>query len=174
MSDVASAPDPEPSAPGAPGRRRWLTRGVAGIGSASLLADAGHEVPTALLPTLLTATLHAPAAALGVIEGVADGVAGVAKLAGGALADDPRPRRAVAVGGYATTAVLSAAVGASTAVWQVGLLRAGAWAARGLRVPARNALLADVVHPSAYGGRTGSNGPWTTSAPSSARCSPSA
>jgi MFS family permease len=36
-------------------------------------------------------------------------------------------------------------------VWQVGLLRAGAWAARGLRVPSRNALLADVVPPSAYG-----------------------
>jgi len=36
-------------------------------------------------------------------------------------------------------------------VWQVGILRAAAWTARGLRVPARNALLADVVHPSAYG-----------------------
>jgi MFS family permease len=36
-------------------------------------------------------------------------------------------------------------------VWQVGLLRAGAWTARGLRVPARNALLADVVPPAAYG-----------------------
>jgi MFS family permease len=31
------------------------------------------------------------------------------------------------------------------------LLRAGAWAARGLRVPARNALLADVVPASVYG-----------------------
>jgi MFS family permease len=36
-------------------------------------------------------------------------------------------------------------------VWQVGVLRAGAWAARGLRVPARDALLADVVPASAYG-----------------------
>jgi MFS family permease len=36
-------------------------------------------------------------------------------------------------------------------VWQVGLLRAGAWTARGLRVPARNALLADVVPSAAYG-----------------------
>jgi len=52
---------------------RWLTSGVAGIGSASLLADAGHGIPTALLPTLLTSTLGAPAAVLGVIEGVADG-----------------------------------------------------------------------------------------------------
>ena len=36
-------------------------------------------------------------------------------------------------------------------MWQVGVLRAGAWAARGLRVPARNALLADVVPPASYG-----------------------
>ena len=47
----------------------WLTRGVAGIGTASLLADVGHEIPTALLPNLLTATLGAPAAAFGLIEG---------------------------------------------------------------------------------------------------------
>ena len=130
---------------------RWLTRGVAGIGGASLLADLGHEVPTALLPSFLTATLAAPAAALGLIEGVADGLAGVMKFAGGALADDPERRRRSAIGGYAATAVLSSLIGVTTAVWQVGLLRAGAWAARGLRVPARNALLADVVPRSAYG-----------------------
>src|SRR6188472_268962 len=44
---------------------RWLTAGVRGIGTASLLADLGHEVPTALLPSLLTSTLGAPASALG-------------------------------------------------------------------------------------------------------------
>ncbi|RSM37888.1 MFS transporter [Amycolatopsis balhimycina DSM 5908] len=131
--------------------KRWLTRGVAGIGTASLLADVGHEVPTALLPSLLTSTLGAPAAALGLIEGISDGLAGAARLAGGALADDPARRRSIAVGGYASTAVLASLTGAATAVWQVGILRAGAWAARGLRVPARNALLADVVHPKAYG-----------------------
>jgi hypothetical protein len=42
---------------------RWLTPGVRGIGAASFLADVGHEIPTALLPNLLTATLGAPAAA---------------------------------------------------------------------------------------------------------------
>lgn len=129
----------------------WLTPGVRGIGGASLLADIGHEIPTALLPSLLTSTLGAPASALGLIEGVSDGLAGVARLGGGALADDPSRRRTVAVGGYTTTAVLAAGTGAATAVWQVGLLRAGAWTARGLRVPARNALLADVVPPAAYG-----------------------
>jgi MFS family permease len=140
---AASAP---PSAP-AP----WLTPGVRGIGTASLLSDAGHEIPTSLLPSLLTSTLGAPAAALGAIEGVADGLAGAAKLAGGALADDPQRRRTVAVGGYTTTAVLSSLIGAATTVWQVAILRALAWSARGLRVPARNALLADVAPSEAYG-----------------------
>lgn len=82
---------------------------------------------------------------------MSDGLAGVARLGGGALADDPHRRRTVAVGGYTTTAVLAAATGGATAAWQLGLLRAGAWTARGLRVPARNALLADIVPPSTYG-----------------------
>jgi MFS family permease len=149
---VATTPEDQPTAGSTVEGRRWLTRGVAGIGAASLLADAGHEVPTALLlPSLLTATLGAPAAALGLIEGISDALAGTARFAGGALADDPTRRRRVAVGGYTTTAALAALTGAAGAVWQVGVLRAAAWAARGLRVPARNALLADVVAPSAYG-----------------------
>ncbi len=131
--------------------RAWLSPSVRGIGAASLLADLGHEVPTALLPGFLTSTLGAPAAALGVIEGVADGLAGAARLAGGALADDPDRRRATAVGGYTTTAVLSALIGAATSAWQVGVLRAASWTARGLRVPARNALLADAAPRAAYG-----------------------
>jgi MFS family permease len=130
---------------------RWLNRGVAGIGVASFLSDVSHEVPTALLPSLLTTTLGAPAAALGTIEGIADGVAGAAKLAGGALADDPGRRRATAMGGYTATAVLSALIGAATVVWQVGVLRTGAWFSRGLRTPSRNALLTDVVDPEVYG-----------------------
>ncbi len=108
-------------------------------------------MPTALLPSLLTSTLGAPAVALGVIEGVADGLAGAARLGGGALADDPGRRRATAIGGYTTTAVLSGLIGVAGTAWQVGVLRAGAWAARGLRVPARNALLADAVPREAYG-----------------------
>jgi MFS family permease len=145
----AMASDPQPTA--ADAEQRWLTPGVRGIGAASFLADVGHEIPTALLPNLLTVTLGAPAAALGLIEGVSDGLAGAAGLAGGAIADDPRRRRAQAVAGYATTAVLSSLIGAATSVWQVAVLRSGAWAARGLRVPARNALLADIVPAAVYG-----------------------
>src|SRR6266542_814413 len=148
MPEMAE-PTPPPRPPPAP--RQWLNPGVRGIGTASFLSDLGHEVPTSLLPRLVTSTLGGSAAALGAIEGVAEGLAGMARLAGGALADDPERRRAVAVGGYASTAVLSSAIGAATALWQVGVLRAGAWVARGLRVPARNALLADAVPEEVYG-----------------------
>ncbi|MEX2553653.1 MAG: MFS transporter [Actinomycetota bacterium] len=129
----------------------WLKPGVVGIGAASFFSDVGHEIPTALLPEFLSKTLGAPASILGLIEGVSDGLAGAAKLAGGALADDPHRRRTIAVGGYATTAILISLVGAARSALEVGVLRAGAWAARGLRGPARNALLADMVPPQSYG-----------------------
>jgi hypothetical protein len=74
----AMASDPQPTT--ADAEQRWLTPGVRGIGTASFLADVGHEIPTALLPNLLTATLGAPAAALGLIEGLSDGLAGAARL----------------------------------------------------------------------------------------------
>jgi MFS family permease len=103
------------------------------------------------MPSLVTGVLGAPVAVLGLIEGIADALSGAAKLVGGPLADDPARRRNLAAGGYTLTAVLSAAIGLSTAVWQVAILRAGAWSARGLRGPARNALMADAVEPEAYG-----------------------
>jgi MFS family permease len=132
-------------------KEKWLTPGVQGIGIASFLSDLGHEVPTSLLPSLLINMLGGSAAILGLIEGIADGMAGLARLAGGALADDPTRRRTTAIGGYISTAILSSLIGISTAIWQVGFLRIAAWISRGLRVPARNALLADVVPSSVYG-----------------------
>jgi hypothetical protein len=112
---------------------RWLTPGVGAIGSASLLADLGHEIPTSLLPSFLTSTLGAPAAALGAIEVLPTGSLGLRVFAGGALADDPHRRRDTAVAGYTATAVLTAAVGLSTTLCQVAVLRASGWAARRLR-----------------------------------------
>jgi sugar phosphate permease len=131
-------------------RTGWLTPGVRGIGAASLLSDLGHEVPTALLPQFIT-SLGGSAAVLGVIEGIADGLAGLARLGGGALADDPARRRKAAVGGYSSVAVLSGLIGAATSLLQVAVLRTAAWTARGLRVPSRNALLADATPREAYG-----------------------
>jgi len=89
---------------------RWFSRGILGIGIASLCSDWGHEIATALLPVLL-ASLGAPAYALGVIEGVADGASTFAKLAGGWIAGRPAWRKPVAVAGYFVTALSTFAFG---------------------------------------------------------------
>ena len=42
------------------GRRPWLRPGVGGIGTASFLADVGHEVPPSLMASFVTSTLGRP------------------------------------------------------------------------------------------------------------------
>jgi MFS family permease len=131
--------------------RRWLTRGVGGVGLASFFSDSGHEITTAILPSFVTGVLHAQASVLGLIEGVSDALIGLAKLLGGPLANDPRRRRRIATGGYLSTALATGAIGLATSIWQVGVLRAVAWASRGLRSPSRDTLLASLAPAHAYG-----------------------
>ncbi|MBV8348430.1 MAG: MFS transporter [Mycolicibacterium sp.] len=130
---------------------RWLTPGVGAVGAASLLSDSGHEITTSVLPTFLTGTLGASAGALGLIDGISDALLGVMKLFGASLANDPKKRGRVASGGYLGTALATGAIGAAMTVWQVAVLRALAWVSRGLRSPARDAVLASLTPASAQG-----------------------
>ncbi len=130
---------------------RWLTRGVGSVGLASFFSDSGHEITTSLLPSFVTVTLRSSAGALGVIEGISDALTGVAKLFAGPAANDQRRRLRMASGGYLVTAAATGAVGLAATVWQAGLLRATAWLARGVRSPARDAMLAALAPPAAYG-----------------------
>ena len=124
--------------------RRWLTRGVLGIGLASLFSDWGHEAATAILPAFL-ASLGAPAVALGVIEGMSDGLSSFAKLAGGFIADRPRWRKPVGIVGYLATAVTTFGYAFAQSWPMVLLLRGLGWIGRGGRGPSRDTLLADCV-----------------------------
>lgn len=142
-------PPNESTEAAAPGR--WLTRGVGGVGLASFFSDSGHEIATSILPTFVTVTLRSSAGALGVIEGISDALTGVAKLVAGPLADDESRRLRMASGGYLVTAAATGAIGLAATVWQAGLARAAAWLARGVRSPARDAMLASLAPPEAYG-----------------------
>jgi len=133
-----------------PSSKRWLTRGVLGIGLASLFSDWGHEAATAILPAFL-ASLGAPAFALGVIEGVSDGFSSYAKLAGGFVADRPRWRRPIGIVGYFATAITTFGYAFAQSWPAVLVLRAFGWMGRGSRGPSRDTLLADCVTP----GQTG-------------------
>ena len=140
MADVAE--------PGAD--ERWLTPGVRGIGTASLLADLGHEVPTAPLPSLLTSTLGAPASALGLIEGVSDGLRewrGSRAGSGGRSAQASLGRRRRL---HSDSCSLRAGRGRILRVAGRGIAGRSVGCARAA-VPSRNALLADVVPAGSYG-----------------------
>jgi MFS family permease len=123
---------------------------VLGIGVASLASDLSHETVTSLLPGLL-ATLGVAAAALGTIEGVADGLSSVAKLYGGWWTDRLRRRKPLCAAGYGVMAAATVVI--ATAGHWVAVLggRTLAWVARGLRTPPRKALLAEAVTPDCYG-----------------------
>ena len=125
---------------------RWLTATVVAIAVASLLSDACYELIIPLLPALI-ASLGGGALALGAIEGVADGLAAVFKLWGGALADRSTHRRLLAASGYLGVGIFMPAIGLATSVLGVGVLRACAWVCRGFRSPIRDTLLVDDTDP---------------------------
>jgi MFS family permease len=131
--------------------QRWLTRGIGGVALASFFSDAGHELTTSVLPSFVTVTLRSTAGALGLIEGISDGLLGVATLLAGPFANDPARRLRMASGGYLATAAATGAIGLAVTVWQAGLLRAAAWLSRGVRSPARDATLASLAPSRAYG-----------------------
>ena len=131
-------------------KQSWLNRTVLGVGLTSLFSDWSHETATAVLPAFLAAIGAGPAW-LGAIEGVADGLSSFAKLIAGHYTDRLKSRKPLAILGYAFTALCTASFGLAAQAYQVLLGRAGAWLGRGVRSPARKALLAADVAPGAYG-----------------------
>ena len=136
--------------PGRQDSKRWLTPGVLGIGLASLCSDWGHEAATAILPAFV-ASLGAPAYALGVIEGVSDGLSSFAKLAGGWIADRPELRKPTGVIGYLLTGLSTGAYALANTWPTVLIIRALGWTARGSRGASRDVLLTDSVAPGQEG-----------------------
>ena len=128
----------------------WLNRTVLGVGVTSLFSDWSHEIATAILPAFL-ATIGAGPAWLGAIEGIADGLSSFAKLSSGYYTDQLKKRKPLAVFGYAFTALATASFAFATHAYHVLFGRAAAWLGRGVRSPAKKALLAADVAPGAYG-----------------------
>jgi MFS family permease len=128
----------------------WLNRTVLGVGVTSLFSDWSHEIATAILPAFL-ATIGAGPAWLGAIEGISDGLSSFAKLSSGHYTDRLKKRKPLAVFGYAFTALATASFAFATHASHVLFGRAAAWLGRGVRSPAKKALLAADVAPGAYG-----------------------
>ena len=130
--------------------RRWLTRNVKVLSAVSLAQDAASELMYPLLPILLTTTLGAPAAVVGLVEGVAEGVAAAMKYLSGRWSDRFGRKPAV-VGGYGLASVGKMII-AAAGVWPVVLLgRVVDRIGKGIRGAPRDALLAEGVPPESLG-----------------------
>jgi Na+/melibiose symporter-like transporter len=81
-----------------------LNRTVAGAGITSALGDFCYETTTVILPGFLS-VLGIPAAALGIIEGIADAVASFTKMVSGYIADKLGHRKLLVLVGYGLTPV---------------------------------------------------------------------
>lgn len=128
----------------------WFNRTVVGVGVTSALGDFCYETTTVILPGFL-AVLGIPAAALGIIEGIADAVASFTKMVSGYIADRLGHRKLLVLVGYGLTPVGQVLI-ALAAGWPLLLFgRVVSWFGKGLRGPLRDAIVIQAVSPETRG-----------------------
>ena len=121
------------------------------LGLISLANDSASDMVYPLIPLYLTAVLMAGPRVLGLIEGLAEAVSSLLKLAIGVLADRSRHMRGWVGIGYAVSGLARPLIGVSTS-W-IGVLgcRLADRAGKGLRAAPRDALLSLSVTPAQRG-----------------------
>ncbi|MGI9103889.1 MAG: MFS transporter [Terriglobales bacterium] len=124
------------------------------FGATSLFNDTASEMAYWVLPVFLI-SIGAGPATLGVIEGVAESVASLAKLFSGYLTDRVRRRKPVVVFGYVVANALKPLLAIATAWWHVLIIRFGDRVSKGLRGAPRDVMLAESVERSRLGSAYG-------------------
>ena len=118
----------------------WLTRNLMAISWVSLLQDAASEMLYPIMPIFLNTVLGAPAAAVGAIEGFAEGAMSITKLSS-AWMNRWIPRKVMVFLGYGGAA-LGKLIIALAAIWPVVMLgRVVDRLGKGMRSAARDAIL---------------------------------
>lgn len=128
-----------------------LPRSVKVVGAASLLNDAASEMIFPLLPHFLLTALQGNRFHLGVIEGIADAVAGLVKLWSGDRSDQAGHRKGFIVFGYSVPSLARPLIGLVVAPWQLFTIRVVDRIGKGVRSSPRDALIADATDPAMHG-----------------------
>jgi len=136
---------------GRSGPSATLPAPVKGLALVSFFNDVASEMVYPLLPAFVTSTLGAGPLALGALDGAADLAAALLRWWSGRLADRPGLRRPLVLGGYALAVVVRPVVALASAAWQVIGLRVADRVGKGLRSPARDAMIADLASSDRHG-----------------------
>ncbi len=138
-----------------PGQRPRMPAGVWVLGFVSLLMDVSSEMIHSLLPLFLVGALGVSVLAVGIIEGVAESTALIAKVFSGALSDYLGRRKGLAVIGYAMGALSKPVFALAGGVGAVVAARFVDRVGKGIRGAPRDALLADIAPPGIRGAAFG-------------------
>jgi len=133
-----------------PGSLRGLPPQVWALGFVSLLTDAASDMVYPLLPQLLM-TLGGGAAALGVMEGVAEVLSSFVKIWAGRQSDVRGRRGPFVVFGYGLAALARPCMAIVTAPWQVVVARTFDRLGKGVRSAPRDAILTVLTPPERRG-----------------------
>ncbi|MEM3374461.1 MAG: MFS transporter [Candidatus Woesearchaeota archaeon] len=126
-------------------KKGWLNRNVFLFGLASLFSDMSHEMATAILPIFLSVELKSAAAILGIIEGISDFSSSFIKTFAGWFSDKLGKRKPFVIIGYIMTGFFIPLIGFATHWVHVLIARTFGWIGKGMRSPARDALLTESV-----------------------------
>lgn len=132
-----------------------IPAGVWALGWVSLFMDFGSEMVHALLPLLLAGPLGASALAIGLIEGVAEGLVLVTKLFSGYASDALGRRKPLVVFGYGLAALTKPVFPMAGSVGAVMAARLTDRFGKGIRGAPRDALMGDIVPPDLRGASFG-------------------
>jgi MFS family permease len=127
------------------GNRAAIPRTVKGLALVSLFNDFASEMVYPLLPAFVTVTLGGSATTLAALDGAADLAAAATKWVSGGLADRPAWRKPLILLGYFSAILFRPCMAIASAAWQVVGFRVLDRLGKGLRTPARDAMIADVT-----------------------------
>lgn len=128
--------------------RAWMALGPGGatiliLGVTSLLTDISSEMTLTVLPIFLTGTLGVSVATVGVIEGVGESTAALARLFAGQLSDRMPRRLPLVIAGYGLSALTKPLFALASGAGLAGVLRFSDRLGKGVRTAPRDALIAD-------------------------------
>jgi len=133
------------------GDRPRLPRPVWLVSWTSFFTDTASEAIYPIMPLYLTRTLGGTAMAIGVIEGAAEALNSVLKIASGRLSDRWSSRKPFVVAGYAISTVVRPMVALATSWLHVLAVRLTDRVGKGIRAAPRDALLASWAEPATRG-----------------------
>jgi MFS family permease len=136
---------------------REIPARVKGLSLVSLFNDFASEMVYPVLPAFITGPLGGSALALGALDGAADLTAALTRWLSGRLADRKGWTKPLIFAGYGAAVLVRPLIAVASAAWQVVGFRVLDRIGKGLRSPARDAVIARVTDPAARGRAFGFN-----------------